>query len=82
MRKTLLLALLLSSIGCLPVRRTGLIIPSRCVAISVRSFTQPCMQQMDGRFICNGVVITARCVAKSGEQGQNGDDRVAACRGQ
>jgi hypothetical protein len=40
------------------------------------------MQQMDGRFICNGVVITARCVAKSGEQGQNGDDRVAACRGQ
>ena len=74
MKKIVLSAALLSLIGCLPVRRPGLIIPTRCVAISVRSFTQPCMQLADGRFICNGVVITARCVAQSGEQAQNGKD--------
>jgi len=80
MRKTVLLVVLLSSVGCAPVRRTRLVIPTGCIGISVHSFTQPCMQQADGKFICNGVVITARCIAPSGGQGQNGkDNRVRGC---
>jgi hypothetical protein len=40
------------------------------------------MQQADGKFICNGVVITARCIAQSGGQGQNVKEHGAAGRGQ
>jgi hypothetical protein len=82
MRKTVLLVVLLSSVGCAPVRRTRLVIPTGCVGISVHSFTQPCMQQADGKFICNGVVITARCIAPSGRQGQNVKEHRAPGCGQ
>ena len=36
----------------------------RCVRISIQSFTEPCAQRADGKIVCNGVVITANCVAR------------------
>src|SRR5437016_8005208 len=45
--------------GCVHVRSSTLIIPAHCVKVSIRSFTQPCLQRMDGKLLCNGVVITA-----------------------
>lgn len=64
-----LLILTTFSIGC-SVHKTGsahraakyLIIPKRCVGIDVQSFTQPCVEQGDGKIICNGVVIRANCI--------------------
>jgi hypothetical protein len=30
--------------------------------VSVQSFTQPCLQRLDGKIVCDGVVITANCL--------------------
>ena len=49
--------------GCMSVRHSGFVIPARCVRVSVQSFTRPCTERPDGRFVCDGVVITASCVA-------------------
>jgi len=49
--------------GCVHVRSSTLIIPAHCVKVSIQSFTQPCLQRVDGKLVCNGVVITANCVA-------------------
>jgi hypothetical protein len=57
-----LLAVLISLTGCLHVRQ-GFVIPAHCVRVSVQSFTQPCTGLPDGKFVCNGVVITASCMA-------------------
>ena len=47
MRKTVLLVVLLFSIGCLPVRRTKLVIPSGCVGISVHALpSHACNRRM------------------------------------
>ncbi len=61
--KIVLLAALLSLTGCVHVRRTGLVIPAACVRVNIQSFTRPCTQRPDGKFLCDGVVITASCVA-------------------
>jgi hypothetical protein len=62
MSKIILLAALFSLTGCLHVRRSDFVIPAHCVRVSVQSFTQPCTGLPDGKFVCNGVVITASCV--------------------
>ncbi len=61
--KIVLLAALLLLTGCVHVRRTGLVIPAACVRVNIQSFTRPCAQRPDGKFVCDGVVITASCVA-------------------
>jgi hypothetical protein len=53
----------LFSEGCMSPRRTAFIVPAHCLKIGVESFTQPCIQRADSKLICNGVVITANCVA-------------------
>jgi len=63
MSKIVLLAILSFSTGCLSPRRADFVIPARCVRVNVQSFTQPCTQRLDGKFVCDGVVITASCVA-------------------
>jgi hypothetical protein len=64
MRKIGLVAALCLLSGCVHVRNPRYIVPSRCIAINIRSFTQPCQQHADGKIVCNGVVITASCLAK------------------
>lgn len=63
MNKIVLLAALFSLTGCLHVRRSDYVIPAHCVRVNVQSFTQPCMQHSDGKIVCDGVVITANCLA-------------------
>ncbi len=63
MRTVATAALLMVLTGCLHVRQSGLVIPARCVRVNVQSFTQPCSGLSDGKFLCNGVVITASCMA-------------------
>ena len=63
MSKIMLLAVLISLTGCLHERHSGLVIPAQCVRVSVQSFTPPCAGLPDGKFVCNGVVITASCLA-------------------
>jgi hypothetical protein len=63
MSKILLLAVLVSLTGCVSARKAGMIIPARCVRVNVQSFTQPCSQRPDGKFVCDRVVISASCVA-------------------
>jgi hypothetical protein len=58
-----LAALLLVSTGCIHVRSSKFVIPARCVVVSIQSFTEPCAQRADGKIVCNGVVITANCIA-------------------
>jgi hypothetical protein len=58
----------LLSEGCLPPRREAFIIPTHCVKIGVESFTQPCTQRANGKLVCNGVVITANCVAPQSDR--------------
>ena len=58
----------LFSEGCLPPRREAFIIPAHCVKIGVESFTQPCRQRANGKLVCNGVVITANCVAPQSDR--------------
>ena len=58
-----LAAALVVSTGCIHVRPAQFVIPARCVAMKIQSFTEPCLQRDDGKLICNGVVITATCVA-------------------
>lgn len=62
MSKIMLLAVLISLTGCLHACHSGLVTPAHCVRVSVQSFTQPCTGP-DGKFVCNGVVITASCLA-------------------
>jgi hypothetical protein len=64
MSKIVLLAILVSLTGCMSVRHSGFIVPARCVRVSVQSFTRPCTQRLDGKVVCDGVVITASCVAR------------------
>jgi hypothetical protein len=59
----LLLATLLLLTGCVHERRTGMVIPAACVGVNIQSFTRPCALRPDGKFVCDGVVITASCVA-------------------
>lgn len=49
--------------GCVaPKRATNLVVPARCMKLRVENFTRPCAQQMDGKLVCDGVVVTANCV--------------------
>jgi hypothetical protein len=73
MSKIMLLTVLISLTGCLHARHSGLVIPAHCVRVSVESFTQPCAGLPDGRFPCNGVVITASCMAMPPVQGAGED---------
>ena len=63
MRRIGLAALSLILTGCMHVRPSTLVIPARCVRVNVQSFTQPCTALPDGKFVCNGVVISANCTA-------------------
>lgn len=76
MRKMGLVAALCFLSACVQVRNPRYIVPSRCIAINIQSFTQPCQQHPDGKIVCNGVVITASCLAKlpepTGRDRQNG----------
>jgi len=58
-----LLGMLVSLTGCISLRHSEFVIPARCVRVSVQSFTLPCTERPDGKFVCDGVVITASCVA-------------------
>jgi hypothetical protein len=58
----------LFSEGCLPPRRAAFIIPAHCVKIGVESFTQPCTPRANGKLVCNGVVISANCVAPQSDR--------------
>jgi len=58
-----LLGMLVSLTGCISLRHSGFVIPARCVRVNVQSFTRPCTERSDGKFVCDGVVITASCVA-------------------
>jgi len=58
-----LLGMLVSLTGCISLRHSGFVIPARCVRVNVQSFTRPCTERPDGKFVCDGVVITASCVA-------------------
>ena len=48
--------------GCVAPKRANFVIPQRCIGISAQSFTRPCSQRLDGKLVCDGVVITAKCV--------------------
>jgi hypothetical protein len=61
--RIVLATLLLVSIGCIHVRSSKFVIPARCVSVYIQSFTEPCAQRADGKIVCNGVVITANCIA-------------------
>jgi hypothetical protein len=70
-RATLLLVSLMGCLfseGCLSARRAAFIVPAHCLKIGVESFTQPCIQRADSKLICNGVVITANCVAPQSDR--------------
>jgi hypothetical protein len=47
--------------GCVAPKRASFVIPKRCIGISAQSFTRPCSQRLDGKLVCDGVVITAKC---------------------
>ena len=58
----LLLALCNLVAGCAAPRRKTFMVPRRCLKIDAQSFTRPCMQRVDGKLLCDGVVVTATCV--------------------
>jgi len=65
-RATLLFVSLMACLfseGCLSPRQAAFMVPAHCLKIGVESFTQPCIQRADGKLVCNGVVITANCLA-------------------
>lgn len=67
--KIILVTLLLFCTGCATVRpRPEFVIPARCIAIRVQSFTKPCTSRQDGKFVCDGVVIAANCMAPNPRQ--------------
>ena len=68
MSRIVLLAALCSLTGCLHVRHSRYVIPAHCVRVSIQSFTQPCAQRSDGKIVCDGVVITASCLAPTPAQ--------------
>jgi hypothetical protein len=45
--------------GCVAPKRASFVIPRRCQKIDAQSFTRPCTQRADGKFLCDGVVVTA-----------------------
>jgi hypothetical protein len=56
------LAICFWAAGCVAPKRASFVIPRRCIGISAQSFTRPCSQRLDGKLVCDGVVITAKCV--------------------
>jgi hypothetical protein len=58
--EVVVLVSLVSLTGCMSARHSGFVIPARCVRVSAQRLTRPCP---DGKFVCDGVVITASCVA-------------------
>ena len=68
-RLSAVLMILLFSEGCIVApKRAAFVIPPHCLKINVQSFTQPCAPRTDGKLVCDGVVITASCVAPSRDQ--------------
>jgi len=61
-RLVLLLAFCNLVTGCAAPRRKSFVVPRRCLKIDAQSFTRPCMQRVDGKLLCDGVVVTATCV--------------------
>jgi hypothetical protein len=49
------------AVGCIAPKRTNLVIPRRCMNLTAESFTRPCVQRLDGKLVCDGVVVTAMC---------------------
>ena len=48
--------------GCVTPKRTNLVIPRRCLKVDEQSFTRPCQERVDGKLVCDGVVVTATCL--------------------
>ena len=57
---TLMLCLLATS--CVAPKRANLVVPRRCIKVEAASFTRPCTQRLDGKIVCDGVVVTATCM--------------------
>jgi len=62
-RSALALLLCIVAPGCLAPKRANLVVPRRCIRIVPESFTRPCSPRSDGKLVCDGVVVTATCVA-------------------
>ena len=58
----LLLAGLSLAAGCVAPKRASFVVPKRCIKVDSQSFTRPCRQQVDGKIMCDGVIVTATCV--------------------
>jgi len=61
----MLAALCVLTSGCaMPPKRpvASMIVPSRCMKMTVQSFTRPCRQRPDGKLVCDAVVVDATCV--------------------
>jgi len=62
-RRLLLVAvILIMATGCVTPKRTNLVIPRRCLKVDEQSFTRPCQERVDGKLVCDGVVVTATCL--------------------
>lgn len=64
-RLALLVVLWAFATGCVAPKRAIFVVPRRCLKIDAQSFTRPCVQRPDGKLLCDGVVVTATCVAVS-----------------
>jgi hypothetical protein len=53
------------AVGCLAPKRARLVFPIRCLKVNAQSFTRPCVQRVDGKLLCDAVVVTATCVEVS-----------------
>jgi len=64
-RLALLVVFWAFAVGCLAPKQARLVFPSRCLKVNAQSFTRPCVQRVDGKLLCDGVVVTATCVEVS-----------------
>ena len=62
LRLAALLLLLFPAGGCLHPAHSRFFVPSRCLKVTVESFTRPCTQLADGKLLCNAVVVSASCI--------------------
>lgn len=66
MLRTLEIAILLMlfglATGCVAPKRASFVIPRQCLKVDQQSFTRPCAQRVDGKLVCDGVVVTATCI--------------------
>lgn len=49
------------AVACVAPKRANLVVPRRCINLTAESFTRPCVQRLDGKLVCDGVVVNAMC---------------------